>query len=268
MYISARLASDPAAVLSHTNKVVYLEDGDIAVLTKEGFRIADLEREVKDRPATELEWGVEEAQKGGYEHFMLKEIMEQPESLENALRGRLVVKDGVAQLGGLRKVEQELAAVERMNIIACGTAYYAGLVAEYMLEEFAGIPVEVECASELRYRRPIFNKGTALLSISQSGETADTLASLKYAKSKTCQIFSLCNVVTIPTIKTNTAKNKKVIMRCRLIFIFYMIIVVIRIQVVAKINAIKLTSNTFTPSFVNNFFIFNCAAIFQYLFSF
>jgi len=189
------IASDPAAVLSHTNKVIYLEDGDIAVLTKSGFRIADLNREAQVRPATELEWGIEEAQKGGYPHFMLKEIFEQPESLENSIRGRLIQDEGMARLGGLERVKEKLREVNRLHILACGTAYHAGLVGEYMLEEYAGIPTEVDFASEFRYRKPILDKNTAALFISQSGETADTLAALREAKEKGVLAISIVNAV-------------------------------------------------------------------------
>jgi len=189
------IASDPAAVLSHTNKVIYLEDGDIAVLTKSGFRIADLNREAQVRPETELEWGIEEAQKGGYPHFMLKEIFEQPESLENSIRGRLIQDEGMAKLGGLERVKEKLREINRLHILGCGTAYHAGLVGEYMLEEYAGIPTEVDFASEFRYRKPILDKNTAALFISQSGETADTLAALREAKEKGVLAISIVNAV-------------------------------------------------------------------------
>jgi glucosamine--fructose-6-phosphate aminotransferase (isomerizing) len=189
------VASDPAAVLSHTNKVIYLEDGDIAALTKSGFRIADLKREAKDRPEQELEWGLEEAQKGGYPHFMLKEIFEQPEALENSIRGRLIQDEGLAHLGGLARAKERLRSVDKMRIIACGTAYHAGLVGKYMLEEYAGIPCEVDFASEFRYRKPILDKNTAALFISQSGETADTLAALREAKEKGALCLGIVNTV-------------------------------------------------------------------------
>jgi len=189
------IASDPSAVLSHTNKVIYLEDGDIAVLTKEGFRIADLARVAQERDAVDLEWGLEEAQKGGYPHFMLKEIFEQPEALENAIRGRLVQDEGLAHLGGLERAKERLRTIDKIKIIACGTAYHAGLVGKYMLEEYAGIPTEVDFASEFRYRKPIIDKNTAALFISQSGETADTLAALREAKEKGALCLSIVNTV-------------------------------------------------------------------------
>ncbi|MFY9457936.1 MAG: glutamine--fructose-6-phosphate transaminase (isomerizing) [Candidatus Spechtbacterales bacterium] len=189
------IASDPAAVLSHTNKVIYLEDGDIAVLTKSGFRIADLTRVAKERPATELEWGLEEAQKGGYPHFMLKEIFEQPEALENSIRGRLIQDEGRAHLGGLDPVKDRLRTIDKIRIIACGTAYHAGLVGEYMLEEYAGIPTEVDFASEFRYRKSILDKNTAAIFVSQSGETADTLAALREAKERGALCLGIVNTV-------------------------------------------------------------------------
>lgn len=189
------VASDPAAVLAHTNRVIYLEDGDIAVLTKSGFRIADLNREVQTRVEQELEWGIEEAQKGGYPHFMLKEIFEQPESLENSIRGRLVQDEGLARLGGLDPVKERLRTIDKIRIIACGTAYHSGLVGKYMLEEYAGIPTEVDFASEFRYRKPIVDKNTAVIFISQSGETADTLAALREAKEKGAICIGVVNAI-------------------------------------------------------------------------
>ncbi len=189
------VASDPAAVLAHTNRVIYLEDGDIAVLTKGGFRIANLKREVQKRPEQELDWGLEEAQKGGYPHFMLKEIFEQPEALENSIRGRLIQDQGMACLGGLEPVKARLREIDKVRIIACGTAYHAGLVGKYMLEEYAGIPVEVDFASEFRYRKPILDKNTLAVFISQSGETADTIAALREAKEKGALCVGIVNTV-------------------------------------------------------------------------
>ncbi len=189
------IASDPAAVLTHTNRVIYLEDGDIAVLTPKGFRIANLNREAQERPEQELEWGLEEAQRGGYAHFMLKEIYEQPEAIKNSFRGRLIQDEGAAKLGGLAPVREWLREIEKVRIIACGTAYHAGLVGEYMLEEYAGIPTEVDFASEFRYRKPILDKKTAAVFISQSGETADTLAALREAKEKGALCLGIVNTV-------------------------------------------------------------------------
>lgn len=189
------VASDPAAVLSHTKKVIYLEDGDIATISKKGFRIADLNREAQEREEQELEWGLEEAQKGGYPHFMLKEIYEQPEALENSIRGRLVRDEGMAKLGGLEPVKEKLKNIDKIRIIACGTAYHAGLVGKYMLEEYAGVPCEADFASEFRYRKPILDEKTAAVFISQSGETADTLAALREAKEKGALTLGVINTV-------------------------------------------------------------------------
>src|SRR3989344_2521671 len=189
------VASDPAALIAHSNKMIFLDDREIAVIKEDDFAVTDLENHEKKKEVTELDWTVEEAQKGGYEHFMLKEIMEQPESLRNALRGRLIEKEGMVKLGGLESIETELRNTERLNIIANGTAYIAGLVGEYMLEEYAGIPVEVDYGSEFRYRKPILNEKTASLFISQSGETADTLGALQEVKRKKGLSLGIINVV-------------------------------------------------------------------------
>ncbi len=159
------IASDPSPILPHTKKVVFLEDGEVAVLTPQKHVIRKLDSSQVRRNATEIEWSAEQAQKGGYEHFMLKEIMEGPEVIENTLRGRLLPSKGDVKLGGLESVAKKLAKIERIIIVACGTAYYAGLVGEYMLEEHAGIPVEVELGSEFRYRHPVLNERTAVLAI-------------------------------------------------------------------------------------------------------
>ena len=189
------VASDPAAVVALTKKVIYLDDGDMAVLTPSRYSIQDVHRNHIEKPIDEIDWDVEAAQKGGYEHFMLKEIMEQPESITNALRGRLLEETGEAKFGGLEDVEEKLRNIEKIHIIAMGTAYIAGLVGEYMLEEYARIPVEVDFASEFRYRKPIIDKKTAYLFISQSGETADTMAALKEVKQKGGLTLGIINVV-------------------------------------------------------------------------
>lgn len=188
-------ASDPSAVITHTKKVIYLDDGDVAVLTPNEFFIQDVNQNRIEKTVNEIDWNVEEAQKGGYAHFMLKEIMEQPESIANSIRGRILFDSGMARLGGLESVKEKLREIKRFNIIACGTAYYAGLVGRYMLEEYAGIPCEVDFASEYRYRKPILDKNTASLFISQSGETADTLAALKEVKTKGGLALGIVNVV-------------------------------------------------------------------------
>ena len=189
------IASDPSPILKHTKKVIFLNDGEVAVLTPKTHTIYKLSSELVKRAPEKLDWNAEEAQKGGYEHFMLKEIMEGPEVIENTLRGRLILEKGMAKLGGLESVAKELVKIERIIIVACGTAYYAGLVGEYMLEEFAGIPVEVELGSEFRYRNPVLNQKTAVLAISQSGETLDTLEAIREGKRKGALTLGIVNAV-------------------------------------------------------------------------
>ena len=183
------VASDPSAVIAHTKKVIYLDDGEVVTITPDNFFMS------REKQPEEIEWSIEAAQKSGYPHFMLKEIMEQPESIQNSLRGRLIFEEGKARLGGLNSVRDKLAQIERINIIACGTAYYAGLAGEYMLEEYANIPTEVDYGSEFRYRKPVLNKTTAVLAISQSGETADTLGAIREAKEKDLMTLGVVNVV-------------------------------------------------------------------------
>jgi len=189
------VASDASAVLKHTKQVIYLDDGEMAVLTPNEHHVYDLSRNVHKKELHEIEWSLEQAQKGGYPHFMLKEIFEQPEAIENTLRGRLLVNEGKANLGGLEPVREKLRGINRIIISACGTAYYAGLIGEYMFEEYAGIPTEVELASEFRYRKPVIDAKTAFLVISQSGETADTLGALREAKEKGALTLGIVNVV-------------------------------------------------------------------------
>src|SRR3989344_1017949 len=162
------VASDPAAIIGRTKKVVYLDDGEVAVLSPNNFSITDLNQIPKEKLVEEIEWDIEEAQKGGFSHFMMKEIFETPEVIENAIRGRLIEKEGLAKLGGLEKIEERLRNIENLIIIACGTSYFAGLVGEYMIEEYAKTPVQVEYGSEFRYRNPILGAKTAVLAISQS----------------------------------------------------------------------------------------------------
>lgn len=188
------VASDATAILSTTKNVVHLKDGEVAVLTPEGHRILKGDKLVR-RDAEKLDWDMGMAEKGGYPHFMLKEIFEGPEAVRNSIRGRLIREEGKAVLGGLREVENELRKIKKLIISACGTAYLAGRVGEYMLEEYGGIPTEVDLASEFRYRKPIFEKGDAFLVVSQSGETADTLASLREAKEKGILSLGIVNVV-------------------------------------------------------------------------
>ncbi|MEK7099205.1 MAG: glutamine--fructose-6-phosphate transaminase (isomerizing) [Patescibacteria group bacterium] len=189
------VASDAAAVIRHTKHVIYLDDGEMAVLTPRGHRITDQGRRAQAKKIHEIEWSLEQAQKNGHAHFMEKEIFEQPEAIENSIRGRLIPDEGMAKLGGLADADGILRKAQRILIAACGTAYLAGRIGEYMLEEYAGIPTEVDVASEFRYRKPVFREGDVLLAISQSGETADTLAAIREAKEKGVPTLGIVNVV-------------------------------------------------------------------------
>ena len=189
------VGSDASAVIQHTKDVVYLDDGDCAVLTGAGYRVFHIEQGDVLRSVHQIEWDLEAAEKGGYEHFMLKEIQEQPESLRNVMRGRLLEEAGDARLGGITLSDEELARIRRIVITACGTSWHAALIGEYMLEELAGIPVEVEYASEFRYRSPVIEDDTLVLAISQSGETADTLAALEEARSRGASTMGIVNAV-------------------------------------------------------------------------
>lgn len=189
------VASDPSPILKHTRTVVFLEDGEVASITPFSHTIYKLNASPVSRIPEEIEWSAEEAQKGGFEHFMLKEIFEGPDTIRNTLRGRLIPEKGMAKLGGLERVAEELQHIERIIIVACGTAYYAGLTGEYLLEGKAGIPVEVEFASEFRYRNPILNDKTAVLAVSQSGETADTLEAIREGKRKGALTLGIVNAV-------------------------------------------------------------------------
>ena len=187
--------SDAAAVVAHTRDVVYLDDGDYAVLEAGGYRTYRLEGTEVTRHVHEVTWDLGAIEKGGYEHFMLKEIFEQPSSLRDVMRGRLLEEEGDARLGGLAMHQFALGQVRRMVVTACGTSWHAGLVGEYMIEDFARIPVTVEYASEFRYRNPVLEEGTLALAISQSGETADTLAALKEAEQRGINTMGIVNAV-------------------------------------------------------------------------
>jgi glucosamine--fructose-6-phosphate aminotransferase (isomerizing) len=189
------LASDPAALGGLTNRAVYLQDGQIAVLTAAEFHVYDAGRGRVDANVEEIQQASGESDKGGYEHHMLKEIFEQPEALENALRGRLSDADASAHFGGLNLDPQQLRRAERIILTACGTSYNAALVGEYLIEEFARIPVEVEYASEFRYRNPPVDRNTIVIAVTQSGETADTLAALRESKRKGHPALAICNAV-------------------------------------------------------------------------
>jgi len=189
------VASDASAVLAHTRSVVYLDDGEIAVVRPGEYRILDLDAVEKEKAVTQVDWDLATVERGGYAHFMLKEIMEQPESLRNTLRGRLLEEEGTARLGGLNLSDEELLQVNRIVLTACGTSWHSALIGEYMMEELARIPTEVEYASEFRYRNPIVDEHTLVVGISQSGETADTLAALREAKRRGARTLGLVNVV-------------------------------------------------------------------------
>ncbi|MBO7414299.1 MAG: glutamine--fructose-6-phosphate transaminase (isomerizing) [Fibrobacter sp.] len=189
------LASDVSAIINHTQKVVYLDDNDIVQVKDGSYSIVNMNSHEVQREVKDVEFDADAVAKGGFEHFMLKEIFEQPEVLRNTMRGRLLVAEGNAKLAGLDTNIKELRNINRIIITACGTSYYAGMVGEYMIEDLAGVPVEVEYASEFRYRNPIIKPGTLVLAISQSGETADTLAALKEAQQKGATALAICNGV-------------------------------------------------------------------------
>ena len=189
------VASDASAILKHTPLVVYLDDGEVAILTSSSHQIYDRSRVLRKKPEHTIEWSLEEAKKGGFSHFMEKEIHEEPEAIENSIRGRMILQEGMAKLGGIQAKEEILRSAKRILISACGTAYFAGRVGEYMLEEYAGIPTEVDIASEFRYRKPVFREGDVFFAISQSGETIDTLAAIREAKEKGVPAFGIVNVV-------------------------------------------------------------------------
>jgi len=189
------VASDVSAVLAHTKNVIYLEDGEIALITQNDCQIKTIYDEAVIKEVSEIALTLDEIDKGGYPHFMLKEIMEQPDSLRNSIRGRVLIDEGTAKLGGLENIIEDLLDVDRFIITACGTSWHAALVAEYMFEQFIRVPTEVEYASEFRYRNPIINKKDAVFFISQSGETADTLAALRETKLRGGIALGVCNVV-------------------------------------------------------------------------
>ncbi len=189
------LASDVSAFRYHTGKVIYMEDGEIAKITKDDYTIYDINSKRIEKEIEEVEWDLQEIQKQGYDHFMLKEISEQHKTIEDAFRGRILPEQGLAKLGGINLTDEELKNVKRIIFCACGTSYYAGLVGEYMIEEYAGIPVEVEYASEFRYRNPILTENDLMIVISQSGETADTLAALREAQNRGIKVMGITNVV-------------------------------------------------------------------------
>lgn len=189
------VASDMAAMIDYTREVIFLNDGEMAILTPKGVIHTDLKAQPLQKEVSQIFFDIEEIEKGGFPHFMLKEIFEQPQSITNTLRGRLLEEDGTAKLGGLTEFEDQLREVKRFIIVACGTSWHAGLIGEYLIEELAGIPVEVEYASEFRYRNPIIEPGTIVIAISQSGETADTLEAMREAKKRGALALGIVNVV-------------------------------------------------------------------------
>lgn len=189
------ISSDAAAIVNYTKNVIYLEDGEFAVIRKGGFQLKTIKDEHIIREAQKIEYDLAEIEKGGFEHFMLKEICEQPESIQNTYRGRINFDTGLVKLGGLDPVKDKLLSAKRFIITACGTAWHAGLVGEYMLERYCRVPTEVEYASEFRYRQPIIHSDDVVFIISQSGETADSLAALKEAKRLGATTVGIVNVV-------------------------------------------------------------------------
>ena len=190
------VASDATPIVEHTKNVVYLEDNEIAIMTRnEELKIKTIKNKDKTPYMQELQMNLVALEKGGYDHFMLKEIYEQPRSIKDSMRGRISSSKGVVALGGIKDYEKKLANAKRIVIVACGTSWHAGLVGEYLFEELARIPVEVEYASEFRYRNPIIEEGDVVIAISQSGETADTLAAIEMAKKRGAIILGICNVV-------------------------------------------------------------------------
>ena len=189
------VASDVAAILQHTRQVVYLDDGEMGVLTRNGYEVLDLNAQRVRKGVSRIDWDLDQIEKGGFDHFMLKEIFEQPQTIQNTMRGRLVVDEGFSKLGGLNLTRQQMLELDRIIITACGTSWHSGLIGELYIEELARIPVEVEYASEFRYRNPLVTKNTLCVVISQSGETADTLAAMREAKRRGARTLGLVNVV-------------------------------------------------------------------------
>jgi glutamine---fructose-6-phosphate transaminase (isomerizing) len=190
------IASDASPIVEYTKNVVYLDDEEVAMMNRKGeLKIKTIKNQEKTPYIQKLEMQLSAIEKGGFPHFMLKEIYEQPKSIKDSMRGRLNASKGIVSLGGIIDYEQKMVNARRIIIVACGTSWHAGLVGEYLIEDLARIPVEVEYASEFRYRNPIINEDDVVIAISQSGETADTLAAIELAKSKGATIIGICNVV-------------------------------------------------------------------------
>jgi glucosamine--fructose-6-phosphate aminotransferase (isomerizing) len=189
------VASDAAAVIAHTRDVVYLDDGDMATITAEGYTVHRPRHGPVTRPVNRVDWDLSEVERGGYPHFMAKEIAEQPQTLRETMRGRLLEEEGTVKLGGLTGMDDELKEARRVIILGCGTSWHSGLIGEYMLEDIARVPTEVEYASEFRYRRPVVEEKTLAIAISQSGETADTLWAMREAKQQGATCLGVVNQV-------------------------------------------------------------------------
>ncbi|SDP77109.1 glutamine--fructose-6-phosphate transaminase [Mucilaginibacter sp. OK268] len=189
------IASDATPIVEYIKNVIYLKDNEIALIKRDALLVKRLDNVIQTPLVQELELKLEELEKGGFDHFMLKEIYEQPRSIRDCMRGRINAEEGKIELGGIKEYADKLKNIERIIIIACGTSWHAGLTGEYLIEEYARIPVEVEYASEFRYRNPIITEKDIVIAISQSGETADTMAAIEIAKEKGATIFGICNVV-------------------------------------------------------------------------
>ncbi len=189
------VASDVSAILAQTREVVYLDDGDVAVLTRDGYTVLNQRAQQLEKGVSKIDWDLDQIERGGFDHFMLKEIFEQPATVENCMRGRLLPEEGTSKLGGINLTDDQLLKFDNILITACGTSWHSALIGEHMLEDLARIPVEVEYASELRYRNPIITDKTLCIVISQSGETADTLAAMREAKARGAFTYGIVNVV-------------------------------------------------------------------------
>lgn len=189
------IASDATPIVEYTRNVIYLNDGEVAIIDNGKLTVKTIDNVIKTPYIQELEINLESIEKGGYEHFMMKEIFEQPRSILDSFRGRIHINDATITMAGIDAFDDKLKNIKRIIIVGCGTSWHAGLVGEYLLEDFARVPVEVEYASEFRYRNPVISESDFVIAISQSGETADTLAALELAKSKGATIFGICNVV-------------------------------------------------------------------------
>ncbi|MEF3695209.1 MAG: glutamine--fructose-6-phosphate transaminase (isomerizing) [Candidatus Cloacimonadota bacterium] len=189
------IASDVSAIVIHTKRVIYLEDNELCVIRKDGYEVTNLQNKAIEPKISEVDWDISAIEKGDFKHFMLKEIFEQPITIGNAFRGRINELIGTSRLGGLNVPAHELRKVKQIHLVACGTSYHAALIGKYIIEDMARIPVQVEYASEYRYRNPIIPDDTLVFVISQSGETADTLAALREAKAKGATVLALTNVV-------------------------------------------------------------------------